>query len=67
MTRTRHKNWKVEKSPKFKHLGGDFKITNLKTGKIYYMSSSEFVFGCGMYNEIVETFPNYVHYCVWDM
>ncbi len=67
MTRKRNKNWKVEKITTKGSRFRSFRITNLKTGKIYNMVAQEFVFGCGSYNEIVETFPDYVHYEVWDM
>lgn len=65
MTRTRNPNWKVQKLQQ--NARDFFRITNLKTGKVYNLIAAEFVYGCGMYNEIVETFPNYVHYKVWDM
>ena len=54
--------WKVKKlNP------GSFQVTNTKTGKIYKLLSEEFVWGCGMYNDVVEIFPNYIHNAIWNL
>ena len=54
--------WKVKKLEP-----GSFQVSNRKTGKTYKLLYEEFVFGSGLYNSIVETFPSYVHHAIWNL
>lgn len=55
--------WKVEMAED----GRQVKVTKIKTGKIYILAFEEFVYGQGMYNQVTERFPNYIHRQVWTM
>ncbi len=54
--------WKIELTD-----NGFYKVTNKKTKKYWLLIIQEFIYYSSHFNEIVDSFPNYIHSKIWKM